>query len=116
MTTFVSSGAARLAADILGTGPPVVFLHAGVADRRMWQGPNDAPSAWPIGRSPMTAARRGFGATRYAAEDHSHVADLLAVMDALTDGAPAALVGCSQGAASPSTRRWPIPAACAPWC
>ncbi len=41
--------------------------------------------------------RRGFGETRAEKEDHSAVADLMAVIDALTSGTPAVLVACSQG-------------------
>jgi pimeloyl-ACP methyl ester carboxylesterase len=41
--------------------------------------------------------RRGFGKTRYVAEEYSSVADLIAVLDALADGRRAVLVGCSQG-------------------
>jgi len=91
---FVRSGAARLAYEAHGTGPPVIFLHAGVADRRMWQ---DQLTAIGATHRVIAYDRRGFGETRYSVEDHSHVADLLAVMDALTDSAPAVLVGCSQG-------------------
>ena len=41
--------------------------------------------------------RRGYGLTRADPEDHAQVADLLAVLDALTDGEPAILVGASAG-------------------
>lgn len=40
---------------------------------------------------------RGFGETRAEKEDFSAVADLLAVIDAVGNGAPTILVGCSQG-------------------
>ena len=39
----------------------------------------------------------GYGLTRADPEDHAQVADLLAVLDALTDGEPAILVGASAG-------------------
>jgi pimeloyl-ACP methyl ester carboxylesterase len=41
--------------------------------------------------------RRGFGETRAEKEDFSAMADLLAVIDVVGNGAPAILVGCSQG-------------------
>ncbi|WP_273786857.1 alpha/beta hydrolase, partial [Brucella intermedia] len=37
------------------------------------------------------------GETRTETEDHSPIADLLAVIDALAPGRPATLVACSQG-------------------
>ena len=41
--------------------------------------------------------RRGFGESLHADERYSQVADLAAVLDATAGGAPAVLVGCSQG-------------------
>ncbi len=75
-------------------GPTVVFLHAGVADKRMWE----AQLAALAGSHRAVAYdRRGFGGTRYSAEIFSQVDDLLAVLDDRAI-ARAALVGCSQGA------------------
>ncbi|MCY1228723.1 2-hydroxy-6-oxononadienedioate/2-hydroxy-6-oxononatrienedioate hydrolase [compost metagenome] len=89
------SGSATLAAEIVGSGPAVVFLHANVCDRRMWRAQLDA-----IGANSRAIAydRRGFGETATGAEDHSAVGDLIAVLDATVGASPAILVGCSQGA------------------
>jgi pimeloyl-ACP methyl ester carboxylesterase len=92
----VDSGQARLAATAAGTGKPVVFLHAGVADRRMWQA-ELAALAQAGGHRAIAYDRRGFGETLHADERYSQVADLVAVLDALAPGEPAVLVGCSQG-------------------
>lgn len=78
----------------LGPGHPIVFLHAGVCDRRMWHAV--APRYAAHGRA-IAYDRRGYGLTRADPEDHAQVADLLAVLDALTDGEPAILVGASAG-------------------
>ena len=92
----VVSGNAELAAEVQGTGVPVVFLHAGVADRRMWRA--DLTALTTVGRYRGVAYdRRGFGESLHADERYSHVADLAAVLDATAGGAPAVLVGCSQG-------------------
>lgn len=91
----VISGAARLAVTERGEGPPVVFLHAGVADRRSWRDTVDAIA--PTHRA-IAYDRHGFGDTVYEPEPHAHVDDLLAVLDAL-DVDRAALVGSSQGGA-----------------
>lgn len=90
----IASGRAELVAEVCGDGSPVVFLHANVCDSRMWRAQLDA-----IGTSNKAIAydRRGFGTTRAEQEDFSAIADLLAVIDAVGDGAPAILVGCSQG-------------------
>ncbi len=76
------------------TGMPVLFLHANVADSRMWQ------SQWDLLAATHPVAsydRRGFGESRTLhPRPHSNVADLWAVMDALGYGR-AVLVGCSLG-------------------
>jgi pimeloyl-ACP methyl ester carboxylesterase len=93
----LASGRARLAGVEAGSedsgGPPAVFLHAGVADRRMWQ---DQIAAFAPGRRVVAYDRRGFGETRGQPETFSHLDDLLAVLDQLGI-ASAVLVGCSQG-------------------
>ncbi|MGF1595298.1 MAG: alpha/beta fold hydrolase [Kiloniellaceae bacterium] len=93
----LASGRARIAGVEAGSedsgGPPVVFLHAGVADRRMWQ---DQIAAFAPGRRVVAYDRRGFGDTRGQPETFSHLDDLLALLDQL-GLASAALVGCSQG-------------------
>ncbi len=91
----IASGAAALAAEIVGSGPLVVFLHANVCDRRMWRAQLDA-----LGANCRAVAydRRGFGESSRATGDHSAVADLIAVLDAVAGKSPAILVGCSQGA------------------
>jgi pimeloyl-ACP methyl ester carboxylesterase len=83
-----------LAAEVVGRGDPVVFLHAGVCDRRMWRAQLEGIGA---GNMAIAYDRRGFGETRAEEEDFSAVADLMTVIDAVTDGGPAILVGCSQG-------------------
>jgi len=77
-----------------GDGVPVVFLHAGVADKRMW-----ASQVELVTDAKMRAIaydRRGFGETRAQDEPFSHVEDLSMLLDELGVGA-AVLVGCSQG-------------------
>lgn len=77
-----------------GMAPPVLFLHANVADRRMWQGQWDWLAA---SRTVISYDRRGFGeAKTLGPTPHSHVADLWQVMDSLGYDR-AVLVGCSMG-------------------
>jgi pimeloyl-ACP methyl ester carboxylesterase len=90
----IASGQARLAVNVVGRGDPIVFLHAAVCDSRMWRAQLDAVGAT---NKAIAYDRRGFGETRAEEEDFSAIADLLAVIDAVGNGAPAILVGCSQG-------------------
>lgn len=92
-TTFFQSGRARLAAERGGSGVPVVLLHAGVADRRMWSSQLQWLSAEYCA---VAYDRRGFGQTAHADEPYSQVKDLLAVLDGMSSDA-AILIGCSQG-------------------
>jgi pimeloyl-ACP methyl ester carboxylesterase len=94
LTLTVPSGHAGLWVETEGDGDAVVMLHAGVADRRMWR---DSIAALAPGWKAVAYDRRGFGRTEHADEAYSHVADLLAVLDAVSPSRPAILVGCSQG-------------------
>ena len=94
MTSFAPSGSARLAYDDVGSGPPVLLLHAGVNDRRSWHHVVDDLS--PSHRL-LTFDQRGFGETTYEAEEHSGPDDALAVLDHAGVDGPVAVVGCSMG-------------------
>ena len=89
----IASGSARLATTVAGAGDTIIFLHAGVADRRMWRPQLDTFAA---GHRIVAYDRRGFGDTTYAPEPFSHLEDLRAVHLATT-AEPTTLVGCSMG-------------------
>jgi pimeloyl-ACP methyl ester carboxylesterase len=89
----IASGNAELMGLDDGEGPVLVFLHAGVADKRMWR---DQMSAFAEQHRVVAYDRRGFGETRCRPETFSHVRDLRAVLDGLGIER-ACLVGCSQG-------------------
>ena len=65
----VRSGSASLAVESVGNGPPVIFLHANVADSRMWHAQMDS-----IGTDNMAIAydRRGFRSEEHTSELQSH--------------------------------------------
>jgi 3-oxoadipate enol-lactonase len=77
-----------------GAGFPVVFLHAGVADSRMWE-----PQAAGLGRhfDVITPDMRGYGDSELPPETWSTTADVLALMDALGLRESPHVVGCSIG-------------------
>jgi pimeloyl-ACP methyl ester carboxylesterase len=84
---------ARLHYEREGEGLPVIFLHAGVADCRMWQ-PQVAAFAEHF--DVIRPDTRGFGRSQLPVMRWSPVADLLGLIDEL-DLKPAHLIGCSLG-------------------
>lgn len=89
----IASGAAELVGDVRGDGPPIVCLHAGVADRRIW-----APVAGDLAtrHRVYTYDRRGFGETVYTPERFSHVTDLGVVIESI-EAERVVLIGNSDG-------------------
>jgi 3-oxoadipate enol-lactonase len=84
---------ARIHYERSGSGFPVIFLHAGIADSRMWE-PQVAAFAEHF--DVVRPDQRGFGQSELPAMRWSQVADLLQIMDSL-ELKPAHLVGCSMG-------------------
>lgn len=80
--------------ELAGEGRPLVLLHAGICDGRMWDGQFDALAAT---RRVLRYDRRGFGRTTQGAEAFSHVEDLAGLLNHFDLGR-VTLVGCSQGA------------------
>jgi pimeloyl-ACP methyl ester carboxylesterase len=74
--------------------PPIVLLHAGIADLRAWD--DMVPSLVDAGYRVVRYDARGFGASTTEDVDFSNRADLVAILDGLGIGR-AALVGNSRG-------------------
>ncbi len=91
---FVDVAGCRLFTVDEGDGPPIVLLHAGVADLRSWDAL--APLLVAAGYRVVRYDARGFGRSPTEDVEFSHRADLLAVMDALGIGRTV-LVGNSRG-------------------
>ena len=84
---------AHLYFESAGSGQPVVFLHAGIADSRMWDAQFEVFSAdFHVIRYDM----RGFGRSSTPTEEFAHVDDLVALLDHLGIERPV-LIGASQG-------------------
>lgn len=92
-TFKLNIGSAKLACDRSGIGKPLIFLHAGVADRRMW---HDQMAPLSDSYQVIACDRRGFGETITTDEAFSHVEDLRKLLDKL-EVSTTFLVGCSQG-------------------
>lgn len=83
----------KLYYEVAGGGGPLVLVHAGIADGRMWDAQVDAFSAhYRTIRHDM----RGFGRSPMVEGPYSHHADLRALLDAL-GVERASFVGCSRG-------------------
>ncbi|GAA1034515.1 alpha/beta hydrolase [Virgisporangium ochraceum] len=83
----------RLAYDEAGSGPAIVFSHAALADRRMWD--HQFEHLTETNRV-IRYDWRGYGDSADATGTYSHAEDLLALLDALAVE-DATLVGCSMG-------------------
>ncbi len=95
MRTLLINGA-RLAVEEAGSGPAVLCLHAGVADRRMWQ------PQWEWLSRHFRVVRydqRGFGESPLPPGPFSLPRDALGVLDSLGIER-ATLIGCSMGGSS----------------
>jgi 3-oxoadipate enol-lactonase len=94
VTQYLETNGARIAYDVDGGGPAVVLVHAGVANRRMWDAQVRAlADAYRVIRHDT----RGFGETETDAVEFSNRADIAALLDALGERS-AHLVGLSRGA------------------
>jgi pimeloyl-ACP methyl ester carboxylesterase len=78
-----------------GDGPPVLLLHAGIADRRMWDGHLEPLAA--AGHRVVALDLPGFGEAVAGPEPVAHWEDVLATMDALEMNR-VSIVGSSFGA------------------
>lgn len=93
MLKQIQANGTSLTVEDAGNGPAIVFLHAGVADRRMW----DPQFDWlSTSFRVIRWDARGFGSTPHVPGPFSYAADVLAVMDALKVSR-ATLIGCSFG-------------------
>ena len=91
---FAEVGGARFYYEIAGEGPPLVLLHAGIADGRMW---DEQFEVFAEHYQVLRYDRRGFGKTEMVAGAYSHHRDLHELLK-LLQIEHAALLGCSQGA------------------
>ncbi|MFJ6195914.1 alpha/beta fold hydrolase [Micromonospora sp. NPDC092111] len=95
MTKKLDINGTTLAYDESGSGSPVLLLHAGIADRRMWHG---VLPALADRHRVIALDLRGYGDSALPPDPFAHHDDVVAALDALGI-AQAALVGCSFGGA-----------------
>jgi pimeloyl-ACP methyl ester carboxylesterase len=93
---YVPSGAANLYFESAGSGPALVFIHAGVSDSRMWDPQFDA---FAPKFQVVRYDHRGFGKSKMPEGPYALRDDLLSVIRHLGI-ARATLIGCSMGGAT----------------
>jgi 3-oxoadipate enol-lactonase len=93
-TDFIRVPGGRLLVVDEGEGPPIVLLHAGIANLRSWNALT--PHLVAAGYRVVRYDQRGFGETTTEAVPYSNRADVIALLDHLGIGR-AALVGNSRG-------------------
>ncbi|MEW5991387.1 MAG: alpha/beta hydrolase [Chloroflexota bacterium] len=94
-TRSVPVSGGRLHAVEDGEGPPIVLVHAGIADHRSWDGL--VPFLVDAGHRAIRYDTRGWGRSATDDVEYSNRADLRAILDDFGIGR-AALVGNSRGA------------------
>ena len=80
--------------ETAGEGPPLVMIHAGVADSRQW---NNEFAHFADRFRVIRYDLRGYGRSEPVVGEFSHLADLIALLDYLEAAEPALLMGCSMG-------------------
>lgn len=92
-SAHVSVKSGSLYCESAGKGTPLVMIHAGIADHRMW----DAQfKAFADDYRVVRYDCRGYGRSQTQDVEFSNRDDLLAILDQLGDE-PAILMGCSRG-------------------
>ena len=92
-TGVLETGGGRIYHEVEGTGEPVLFIHAGVADLTMW---DEQVAALRDGFRVIRYEPRGFGRTETDAVPFSNRADIAALLDHLGERS-AHVVGLSRG-------------------
>ncbi|MBK8986502.1 MAG: alpha/beta fold hydrolase [Chloroflexi bacterium] len=85
---------ARIYYEAAGEGPPLVMIHAGVADSRQW---NNEFAHFADRFHVVRYDLRGYGRSEPVEGDFSHLGDLIALLDYLELHEPALFMGCSMG-------------------
>lgn len=91
---FVNNGSARLYYETAGSGSPFAMIHAGVADNRLW---NNEFAYFANSHRVLRHDMRGYGKSEPVDGEFNHMADLVAVLDALEFHEPLIMMGCSMG-------------------
>ncbi|MFN8376645.1 MAG: alpha/beta hydrolase [Anaerolineae bacterium] len=93
VTGYAPINGARVYYEAAGSGDTLVFIHAGVADRRLWDDPFQTfAEKYRVIRYDL----RGYGKSEPVDGEYSHTDDLLGLLHYL-NVEKAILIGCSMG-------------------
>ena len=106
----LETNGARIYYEVEGSGEPVVLIHAGVADLRMW---DDQVAALRDSYRVIRYDTRGFGRTETDAVEFSNRADIAALLDHLGGRVGARRRAFARRTRSRSTSRSNFPSGCA---
>lgn len=91
---YTEINGARLYYETAGGGLPMVMIHAGIADCRMWDHEFESFAA---NHHVVRFDMRGYGKSVPVAGDFNLLADFTTLLETLQIPAPAVLMGCSMG-------------------
>jgi 3-oxoadipate enol-lactonase len=80
LTNTAEINGATIAYDVTGTGPALVLIHAGIADRRMW---DEQIPAFSRNYQVVRYDVRGFGESTMPPIEYAHHEDLAGLLDHL---------------------------------
>ncbi len=80
--------------EISGTGQPIVFIHAGVADSRQW---NNEFEYFAADNHVIRYDLRGFGKSKSTDSNYNDLHDLTMLLDHLNLDQTMIMIGCSMG-------------------
>ncbi|MHA1984154.1 MAG: alpha/beta fold hydrolase [Candidatus Hodarchaeales archaeon] len=92
-TGFAEVNNVKIYYELIGSGTPLVFIHAGVADSQMWE---DQVKFYSSKFQVLTYDMRGFGKTKPREGSFNHSHDLYELLNYLNIQ-KTHLVGCSKG-------------------
>ncbi|MCY3834263.1 MAG: alpha/beta hydrolase [Chloroflexi bacterium] len=92
---YAAINGARLYYELAGSGAPLVMIHAGIADCRMWDGEF---AAFAASHQALRFDMRGYGRSLPVEGEFNLQDDLSALLQSLNIAAPLNLMGCSMGA------------------
>jgi len=91
---FISIHNAKLYYEVAGMGTPLVMIHAGVADSRMW---NNEFAYFAQSNQVIRYDMRGYGKSEPVEGEFSHLSDLDLLLETLGIHEPIVIMGCSMG-------------------
>ena len=91
---YVLVDTAKIYYEVAGSGPPLIMIHAGVADSRQW---NNEFANFSKSHRVLRYDMRGYGKSEPVEGEFSNLKDLLSVLEYLDFNEHLIFIGCSMG-------------------